>query len=104
MFQDFVPLQLDCLADYADLIPGTLEAVADFRQRGLKVGSTTGYTGDMMQLLLSEAKNAVMSPIRPSAPTDVPEGRPAPWMCIKNAMDLGIYPFESIVKVDDTLP
>ena len=25
-------------------------------------------------------------------------------MCIQNAMNLGIYPFESIVKVDDTLP
>src|SRR3954463_1416352 len=24
MFQAFVPLQLDCLADYADLIPGAL--------------------------------------------------------------------------------
>ena len=48
MFQDFVPLQLACLAQYADLIPGTLEAVADFRRRGLKIGSTTGYTGEMM--------------------------------------------------------
>jgi phosphonoacetaldehyde hydrolase len=48
MFQEFIPLQLACLADYADLIPGTLEAVKDFRGRGLKIGSTTGYTGDMM--------------------------------------------------------
>ena len=28
MFSDFQPLQLACLADYADLIPGTLETVA----------------------------------------------------------------------------
>ena len=104
MFQDFIPLQLDCLADYADLIPGTLEAVADFRQRGLKVGSTTGYTGEMMQLLLSEAKKRGYEPDSTVCATDVPTGRPAPWMCIKNAMDLGIYPFESIVKIDDTLP
>src|SRR3954449_12022738 len=27
MFQEFIPLQLACLADYADLIPGTLDAV-----------------------------------------------------------------------------
>ena len=43
MFADFVPLQLACLADYSDLIPGTLEAVTHFRERGLKIGSTTGY-------------------------------------------------------------
>ena len=29
MFEDFVPLQLQCLAQYADLIPGTLEAIAE---------------------------------------------------------------------------
>ena len=50
MFQAFIPLQLQCLAQYADLIPGTLEAIAEFRRRGLKIGSTTGYTGEMMDL------------------------------------------------------
>src|SRR5215472_14651670 len=47
MFREFVPLQLECLAHYADLIPGTLETVADCRRRGFKIGSTTGYTGEM---------------------------------------------------------
>src|SRR5271165_1665845 len=56
MFKDFIPLQLECLAQYADLIPGTLEAVAEFRRAGLKIGSTTGYTEEMMNLLQSEAK------------------------------------------------
>jgi phosphonoacetaldehyde hydrolase len=104
MFQEFIPLQLDCLADYADLIPGALEAVQDFRDRGLKIGSTTGYTGEMMGLLLSEAKKRGYEPDSTVCATDVPEGRPAPWMCVQNAMNLGIYPFEAIVKVDDTLP
>src|SRR5438552_3942740 len=31
MFRDFIPLQLACLAQYADLIPGTLATVAEFR-------------------------------------------------------------------------
>ena len=51
MFEEFVPLQLDCLAEYADLIPGTLDVVAELRRRGIKIGSTTGYTGEMMELL-----------------------------------------------------
>ncbi len=104
MFQEFVPLQLNVLADYADLIPGTLEAVADFRQRGLKIGSTTGYTGDMMKLLLSEARKRGYEPDSTVCATDVPAGRPEPWMCVQNAMNLGVYPMEAIVKVDDTLP
>ena len=104
MFQDFVPLQLDCLADYADLIPGTLEAVAAFRSRGLKIGSTTGYTGEMMEVVLQEASARGYEPDATVCSTDVPAGRPEPWMCLQNARDLGIYPMEAIVKVGDTLP
>ncbi len=104
MFAEFVPLQLACLADYADLIPGTLEAVADFRARGLKVGSTTGYTKEMMVLLQDEAKKRGYVPDSTVCATDVPAGRPHPWMCLKNAFDLGIYPMEAFVKVGDTLP
>ena len=104
MFQEFIPLQLACLADYADLIPGTLEVVADFRSRGLKIGSTTGYLREMMELLLKEATDRGYTPDTTVCASDVPEGRPEPWMCLQNAMNLGIYPMEAIVKVGDTLP
>jgi len=104
MFQEFIPLQLNCLADYADLIPGTLEAVADFRGRGLKIGSTTGYTTEMMKILFAEAKKRGYEPDSTVCASEVPEGRPEPWMCVQNAMNLRVYPFEACVKVDDTLP
>jgi phosphonoacetaldehyde hydrolase len=104
MFADFVPRQLDCLADYADLIPGTVEAVKDFRQRGLKIGSTTGYMREMMDILLVEAKKQGYEPDSSVCAAEVPAGRPEPWMCLQNAMILGVYPMEACVKVDDTLP
>lgn len=104
MFQDFVPLQLECLADYADLIPGTVEAVKRFRERGLKIGSSTGYTGEMMELLLEEARKRGYQPDASVCASDVPAGRPHPWMCLENAKKLGVYPMESIVKIGDTLP
>ena len=104
MFQDFIPLQIECLADYAELIPGTLEFVDAVRKRDLKIGSTTGYTGDMMELLLSEAKKRGYAPDSTVCATDVPEGRPHPWMCLQNAMNLGVHPMEAIVKIGDTLP
>ncbi len=103
-FQDFVPLQLECLADYADLIPGTVEAVARFRERGLKIGSSTGYTGEMMELLLEEARKRGYEPDASVCASDVPAGRPQPWMCLENAKKLQVYPMESIVKIGDTLP
>lgn len=104
MFQDFVPLQLASLSDYADLIPGTLEAVADFRARGLKIGSTTGYTTEMMEVLLQEAKKRGYVPDSSVCAAQVPAGRPYPWMCLQNALDLQVFPMEAFVKVGDTLP
>jgi phosphonoacetaldehyde hydrolase len=104
MFKEFVPLQLQCLAQYADLIPGTLDAVADFRRRGLRIGSTTGYTGEMMEILQSEAKRRGYVPDSTVCATQVPAGRPHPFMCLQNAINLQLYPMEAFVKVGDTLP
>jgi phosphonoacetaldehyde hydrolase len=104
MFAEFVPLQLACLAEYADLIPGCLEAVDSFRGRGLKIGSTTGYLVDMMKLLQLEAKRRGYEPDSSVCAGQVPFGRPEPWMCLENAKNLRIFPLESMVKVGDTLP
>jgi phosphonoacetaldehyde hydrolase len=104
MFAEFVPAQLEVLARYADLIPGCSEAVADFRRRGLKIGSTTGYTGEMMEILVREAAARGYEPDSTVCATDVPAGRPEPWMCLKNAEILRVYPMEAAVKIGDTLP
>lgn len=104
MFRDFIPLQLACLADYADLIPGTLEAVGEFRRRGLKIGSTTGYTEEMTNVLAAEAKRRGYSPDATVCATQVPAGRPHPYMCLQNAILLQTYPVEAFVKIGDTLP
>lgn len=104
MFADFVPLQLACLAQYADLIPGTVQTVAQFRRRGLQIGSTTGYTEDMMKILLQEARRRGYVPDSSVCATQVPAGRPHPWMCLQNAMNLQIYPVEAFVKIGDTVP
>jgi phosphonoacetaldehyde hydrolase len=104
MFKDFVPLQLQCLAQYADLIPGTLEAIAEFRRRGLKIGSTTGYMEEMMTILQAEAKRRGYVPDSTVCASQVPAGRPHPFMCLQNAINLQTYPMEAFVKIGDTLP
>jgi phosphonoacetaldehyde hydrolase len=104
MFTDFVPLQCDCLANYAELIPGTVDTVAEIGKRGMKIGSTTGYTTEMVKILLKESENRGYVPDSTVCASDVPAGRPHPWMCLQNAMNLQIYPMEALVKVGDTLP
>jgi phosphonoacetaldehyde hydrolase len=104
MYEELVPLQLECLPQYADLIPGALEAAADFRRRGLKIGVTTGYNREMVQLLLQEVKARGFEPDCAVSVDDVPAARPAPWMCLRCAMQLQVYPWAAIVKAGDTVP
>ncbi len=104
MFADFQPLQLQCLADYADLIPGTLEAVAALREREIIIGSTTGYFTEAMELLKKEAAERGYVPDSSVCATQVPAGRPEPWMVLQNMSNTGVYPPEAVVKVDDTKP
>jgi phosphonoacetaldehyde hydrolase len=104
MFREFIPQQIAVLTDYASPIPGTVEATAGFRARGLKVGSTTGYNREMMDVLLPAANTRGYSPDCAVCVSDVPAGRPEPWLALVCAMQLRVYPMEAIVKVGDTLP
>jgi phosphonoacetaldehyde hydrolase len=104
MFADFVPLQLACLSDYSELIPGTLAAVDAMRARGIKIGSTTGYTTEMMKINLEDAKRQGYAPDSTVCASDVPAGRPYPYMCLQNVINLGVSPVDACVKVDDTIP
>lgn len=104
MFKDFVPLQLDVLSTYSELIPGTLEVVAELRRRGIKIGSTTGYTTPMVEINLRDAARQGYKPDSTVCASDVPAGRPYPYMCLQNAINLGVTTVHACVKVDDTVP
>lgn len=104
LYRDFIPLQVSALAEHAALIPGTLEAVQAFRRMGLKIGTTTGYTREMMDVLVPLAAAQGYHPDSVVHGSSVVAGRPAPWMALLSAMEMGVYPMEAIVKVGDTLP
>jgi phosphonoacetaldehyde hydrolase len=104
MFSEFVPLQLECLSTYSTLIPGTLEAVAALRSRGIKIGSTTGYLTDMMKINHRDAKRQGYEPDSTVCAADVPAGRPYPYMCLQNVIKLGVSAVQACVKIDDTVP
>jgi len=104
LFDKFVPLQLAILREYAAPIPGVVETIARLRQHGLKIGSSTGYTRAMMEILAPEAARRGFAPDSWVCSTDVPQGRPAPWMIYHNAQNLNVFPMEALVKIGDTIP
>ncbi|MGE4290726.1 MAG: phosphonoacetaldehyde hydrolase [Desulfovibrio sp.] len=103
MYHETEKLMVACIARHSDPIPGLLEAVGELRAMGVKIGSSTGYTGPMMDVLVPEAAKKGYSPDSIVCSTDVPRGRPYPWMCFQNAINLEVYPMEAMVKIGDSL-
>lgn len=97
------PMMISAIADYSDPIPGLLETVDTLRQRGIRIGSSTGYTRPMMEALLPVARRKGYAPDAVVCASDTPAGRPFPWMCYQNAIQLQVYPMEAMVKIGDTL-
>jgi phosphonoacetaldehyde hydrolase len=103
LYREFLPLQKETLAELgSDVLPGIPEAIAALRAQGLKIGSTTGYTRELMDVVAPRAAARGYAPDVIICSDDVPAGRPAPWMNFLAAQQLGVYPMDSIVVVDDT--
>lgn len=103
MYRLTEPLMVGCIAAHADPIPGALDAVAAFRAMGLKIGSTTGYTRPMMAVMTKEAAAKGYTPDAMVCSSDVPTGRPSPFMCYKAALDLAVFPLWAMIKIGDTV-
>lgn len=103
MYSELEPMMVSSIATYSDLIPGVLGTVTELRSRGIKIGSTTGYSRPIMEILTKEAARRGYQPDAVVCPTDVPAGRPLPYMCYQNAIRLEVYPLEAIVKIGDTV-
>jgi phosphonoacetaldehyde hydrolase len=100
----FTPLNARVVTDFSALIPGAKETVDALRGRGLKIGSTTGYTREIMAPLLPVAAAQGYAPDNLVCAGDLPEGRPSPLMMYRTFADLGVYPPSAVIKVDDTEP
>ena len=103
VFATVQELMPETLADYATPVPGCVEAIAALRARGVRIGSCTGYSRDMMVRLMPRAEAAGYKPDAVVTADETPQGRPWPWMCYLNCMRLGVHPPEAVVKVGDTL-
>lgn len=103
MYHAFLPIQLGVIRDYGQVIDGVLDAMAFFRERGMKVGSTTGYSREMMDVLEPVAAKQGFAPDAIICASDVPTGRPSPFMAWLNGIKLGLYPLTNTIKIGDTI-
>jgi phosphonoacetaldehyde hydrolase len=102
MYEEFLPLQRQILKEHSEVIPGVPEAVAACRRMGLKIGSTTGYTRALMEIVSAAAQQQGYEPDCVLCAEDAPRGRPAPYLLYQAAMRLDAYPLWSTIAVDDT--
>ena len=85
----------------ADLIPGAAAVASELEGMGVKVGSGTGYTRQMMSGILPRAAAQGYAPEVVVCAGETPSGRPAPLMTWKALIELDAWPAQSCVKVDD---
>lgn len=103
LFEEFGPLQMKIIEQHSQVIPGVAETVREWQSRGIRIGSTTGYTRSMLEPVLAQAAQQGFKPDASVCPDEVSAGRPAPWMLMKNAELLNVYPPSACVKIGDTV-
>ena len=102
IFARFEPMNVAAVRDHAELIPGALAAARALAARGIRIGSTTGYTRPIMDAVLPLAAAAGYAPDIVVCAGDLPAGRPSPLMMWHAMAQMGVWPADRVVKVDDT--
>jgi phosphonoacetaldehyde hydrolase len=104
IFAVFEPLNIAAVEAHATLIPGARESLDWCAARGIRIGSTTGYTRPIMQRLAPLAAAQGFRPEVMVCAGDLAAGRPAPLQMWKAMAEMGVWPASAVVKVDDTPP
>lgn len=104
VYSHFEPKLLSILDRFADPKPGVIDAVAALREAGLKIGSTTGYTNAMMEIVVPKAAELGYAPDHwVSADGTQGFGRPYPYMIFHNMQVMQLMDVRRVAKVGDTV-
>ncbi|WP_458374454.1 phosphonoacetaldehyde hydrolase [Pseudomonas laurylsulfatiphila] len=104
LYERFMPLQIEKIALHSALIPGALNTIDALRDKGLKIGSCSGYPAVVMEKVVELARHNGYVADHVVATDEVPNGRPYPAQALANVIALGISDVAACVKVDDTWP
>ena len=104
MYALFEEKLFSILDQFAAPKPHVLEAVAQLRAQGVRIGSTTGYTDEMMDIVAPAALAQGYAPDCMVTPDAVGgKGRPYPYMVFRNMQELGSKSVAEVAKVGDTV-
>lgn len=103
MYSSFETKLFMILADYTEPVPHCVETMKKLREMGIKIGSTTGYTQEMMEIVTAGAGERGYTPDFYITPSSVPAGRPAPYMIYQNMLVLEEWDSDCVIKVGDTI-
>ena len=101
LYRKLVPAMASAAKRTSVLIPGAAQAVADLTALGVRIGSGTGYTREMMAAILPSAAKQGYTPEIVVCAGETPSGRPAPLMTWKALIALDAWPARACIKVDD---
>lgn len=106
IFEIFEPLNVAAVErpEHSTLIAGAKAALDWCAARGIRIGSTTGYTRPIMERLAPIAARQGFLPEVMVCAGDLPAGRPAPLQMWWAMATMGIWPASDVVKCDDTPP
>lgn len=102
MFEQFNDELLSVLSNYCTPIDGVLEAIEELKEKGIRIGSTTGYTREMMDIVEKGAKELGYEPEYTVTSEMTGYGRPYPYMLFENMRYFEVCPPCCVVKVGDT--
>lgn len=101
---EFTAKLMEELSSHTALKPHVLEVVNELHRRGIKIGSTTGYTSAMLAPVVISGLEQGYSPDAIVTPDDTNGvGRPSPLMLEKNLQQLGVHDLDKVIKVGDTV-
>ncbi|MBE0496711.1 MAG: phosphonoacetaldehyde hydrolase [Campylobacterales bacterium] len=103
IYGTFETALFETLADYAVPIKGAVAFAQFLHEEKIHLGSTTGYTPQMMEIVAPEAAKHGFMPAAIIAPRKGLLGRPHPYLIYQNAIMLGCYPLWRVVKIGDTV-
>jgi phosphonoacetaldehyde hydrolase len=101
LYEKLVPAMTAAAAKSSRLIPGAADVAVQLRALGVKIGSGTGYTREMMAPILESAAEQGYAPDMVVCAGETPSGRPAPLMAWKALIELDAWPARACIKVDD---
>jgi phosphonoacetaldehyde hydrolase len=98
----FVPKNIRVAASYSQVIPGVSDVVSALRADDIRIGTTTGYTREIIDEIVPGAARQGFAPDSIVCTGDTPEGRPSPYMIYRSLPQLGVWRAKDAIKVDDT--